>query len=110
MSERGIVSERDHIYADIERCRLEIAVIEAQILAGHPDLEGLCLALADWSGELRLLQGSDEASDAARSAPGYGLLRRVGPVTRPDSGGRDTALGLCRTRGIWDQKQEKPAT
>ena len=26
-----------------------------QIRAGHPDLEGLCLALADWSGELRLL-------------------------------------------------------
>lgn len=25
------------------------------IRAGHPDLQGLCLALADWSSELRLL-------------------------------------------------------
>jgi hypothetical protein len=24
--------------------------------AGHPDVEGLCLALADWSGELRLVE------------------------------------------------------
>jgi hypothetical protein len=37
------------------RCRREIADIEAQIRSGHPDLEGLCLALTDWSGELRLL-------------------------------------------------------
>ena len=29
---------------------------KAQILAGHPDLAGLCLALADWSGELRLIE------------------------------------------------------
>jgi len=40
----------------IERCHREIAEIEAQILAGHPDLAGLCLALSDWSAELRLLQ------------------------------------------------------
>ena len=33
------------------------AAIEAQIRAGYPDLEGLCLALADWSGELRMLLG-----------------------------------------------------
>jgi len=40
----------------IERCRREIASIEAQLLAGHPDIEGLCLALSDWSAELRILQ------------------------------------------------------
>jgi hypothetical protein len=40
----------------IERCRREIAAIEAEILAGNPDLQGLCLALSDWSAELRLLQ------------------------------------------------------
>jgi hypothetical protein len=27
-----------------------------EIRAGNPDLEGLCLALADWSAELRLLE------------------------------------------------------
>jgi hypothetical protein len=30
--------------------------IEADLLAGNPDLEGLCLALSDWSAELRLLE------------------------------------------------------
>jgi hypothetical protein len=30
--------------------------MEAQIRAGHPDLEGLCLALADWGAELRFLE------------------------------------------------------
>jgi hypothetical protein len=36
--------------ADIERCRREIAALEAEIRAGHPDLDGLCLALADGEG------------------------------------------------------------
>jgi hypothetical protein len=43
----------------IERCRREIAAIEAEILAGNPDLQGLCLALSDWSAELRLLEKED---------------------------------------------------
>ena len=34
------------------------AAAEAQIRGGHPDLEGLCLALSDWCAELRLLQAS----------------------------------------------------
>ena len=41
----------------MERCRREIAAIEAEILAGNPDLPGLCLALSDWNAELRILQG-----------------------------------------------------
>jgi hypothetical protein len=40
----------------MERCRREIAGIEAEILAGNPDLAGLCLALGDWSTELRIMQ------------------------------------------------------
>jgi len=40
----------------IERCKREIAAIEAEILAGNPDLQGLCLALLDWSAELRLIE------------------------------------------------------
>jgi hypothetical protein len=32
----------------IEGCRREIATIEAEIVAGNPDLQGLCLALSDW--------------------------------------------------------------
>ena len=38
------------------RCCWEIAEVEDALRAGHPDLEGLCLALADWYGELRLIK------------------------------------------------------
>ena len=40
----------------IERCKREIAAIEAEILAGNPDLPGLCLALSDWHAEWRILE------------------------------------------------------
>jgi hypothetical protein len=39
-----------------ERCRREIAAIEAELLAGNSDVQGLCLALSDWSAELRILE------------------------------------------------------
>jgi hypothetical protein len=51
----------------MERCRREIAGIEAEILAGHPDLSGLCLALSDWSAELRLLQREVRAHEDSQS-------------------------------------------
>ncbi len=44
------------VTAVAERCRREIAGIEALILAGHPDVQGLCQALADWSAELRIIE------------------------------------------------------
>jgi hypothetical protein len=40
----------------IERCKCEIAAIEVEILAGNPDLPGLCLAFSDWHAELRILE------------------------------------------------------
>ena len=58
-----------------ERCENEIAEIERQLRSGHPDVEGLCLALADWSTELRLIEqeihlkaGRLGAEDPAKSA------------------------------------------
>ena len=39
----------------IARARREITAIKAEILAGNPDLQGLCLGLSDWSQELRRL-------------------------------------------------------
>ena len=42
----------------MERCRREIAAIEAEIRAGNPDLPGLVLALSDWHAELRILQAA----------------------------------------------------
>jgi hypothetical protein len=44
----------------MERCRREITAIEDAIRAGHPDLEGLCLALSDWSSELRMIKHEEE--------------------------------------------------
>jgi len=40
----------------MERCRREIVAIEAELLAGNSDVFGLCLALADWSVELSILE------------------------------------------------------
>jgi hypothetical protein len=50
----------------IERCRREIAAIEAEILAGNPELLGLCLALRDWSAELRILENEQRRRDTLR--------------------------------------------
>ena len=57
----------------MERCRREIANIEAEIRAGNPDLPGLCLALSDWWAELRILQneaGQHEDSQPHREVGG----------------------------------------
>jgi hypothetical protein len=50
----------------MERCRREIAAIEAEIRAGNPDLPGLCLTLSDWHAELRILQDEQRRQDEAR--------------------------------------------
>jgi hypothetical protein len=56
----------------MDRCRKEIAQIEELILAGHPDLQGLCLALSDWSTELRLLQKEQSRQAGTRRRGGGG--------------------------------------
>jgi hypothetical protein len=43
---------------EIERCRRELADAETKLRAGHPEVEGLSLALRDWSTELRILKGT----------------------------------------------------
>jgi hypothetical protein len=50
----------------MERCRREIAAIDVEILAGNPDLPGLCLALSDWCGELRILQNEERRQAETR--------------------------------------------
>ena len=52
---------------EIDRCRYEIAEIEAQLRSGHHDVPGLLMALGDWHAELRLLQGEplDDHQEAA---------------------------------------------
>ena len=50
----------------MDRCRREIAAIQAEILSGNPDLQGLCLALSDWSAELRILQDEERRQAESR--------------------------------------------
>ncbi len=57
----------------MERCRREIAAIEAEILAGNPDLAGLCLALSDWSAELRIIQDEERRQAETRRREGNGM-------------------------------------
>src|SRR5579863_2577161 len=63
----------------MEQCRREIAAIEDQLRAGHPDVHGLCLALADWSEELRIIEAEREKPPglipaAGRTDPALGQL------------------------------------
>jgi hypothetical protein len=48
-----------------EQCLAEIREIEFRIRRGDRDLEGLCLALSDWSHELRLVLAEQEKERAA---------------------------------------------
>jgi hypothetical protein len=57
----------------MERCRRELATIEAEFLAGNPGLPGLCLALRDWSAELRILQDEERRQAASRRRSMDGL-------------------------------------
>ena len=57
----------------MERCRREIAAIEAELLAGNPDVEGLCMALSDWWAELRILE-----AERSRHAEGPPQNREIG--------------------------------
>jgi hypothetical protein len=50
--------------SEIQRCEREIAVVEQELLSGHPDVPGLCLALSDWSAELRILRNQERQSGA----------------------------------------------
>jgi hypothetical protein len=63
----------------MERCRREIAAVEAEILAGNPDLPGLCLALRDWSAELRILQNEERrrAEAQRRDTSGMGGVQAL---------------------------------
>jgi hypothetical protein len=51
---------------EIDRCRREIAAIEAELLAGNPDVQGLVLALSDWHAELRILQNEQRRREQTR--------------------------------------------
>jgi hypothetical protein len=55
-TENGSGLQAAEVERAMNRCHAEIAAIEALLLAGHSDVEGLFMALADWSVELGLLE------------------------------------------------------
>jgi hypothetical protein len=61
----------------MERCLREIAAIEEHLRAGHPDLRGLCLALADWSEELRMVEAERKKPPELNPAAGRADLPQV---------------------------------
>lgn len=50
---------QENLFADLDRCDRELQAAEAELRAGNPDTEGLCLALSDWSTEKRILEGGE---------------------------------------------------
>jgi hypothetical protein len=48
---------------ELERCDAEIRQVQRLLRDGHPDLDGLLLALADWRMERRLLMAEMENQD-----------------------------------------------
>ena len=57
-----------------------IAAIAAEILAGNRNLPRLCLALADWHAELRILQDAErrQAETRRREVEGMGESQAFG--------------------------------
>ena len=48
--------------SELERCDREIRQVEELLRNGHPDIDGLLLALRDWRTERRLLMAANESS------------------------------------------------
>ena len=71
-----------HALVTLSDLPLSWTTIEAQLRAGHPEVHGLCLALVDWSGKLRLPQRlptvaphlAHVQTNGAGTACGVGLL------------------------------------
>jgi len=63
---------------EIDRCQDEIATIEALIIAGHPDLQGLCLALSDWCAELRKIEKETDQQAKKPAAAEAGRAEQFG--------------------------------
>ena len=65
-------------HCQVERCRREIAAIEMEILKGNPDVQGLCMALRDWSEELRILEAEQRQKELSQHAEGSPQDREIG--------------------------------
>jgi len=88
------------------RCRAEIGSREGAASRRAPDVEGLCMALADWSAELRILEA--EANTAAGSCE-LGDWRRS-RVARPQRGRGNPPMGGYSTITFLDPNHDFSAS
>jgi len=104
------------IQGEIERCQREIAAVEEALLAGHPDVQGLCFALSDWSAELRILQAelaagkNADRNEKSRQLEGQRLLHNE--TLLPESVDAVAVLGLRvgnREPHLAERAAEEPA-
>jgi len=81
---------------EIDHCRREVAAVEAELLAGNPDVEGLCLALRDWSAELRILHNEQRGRHAEDASQDREIGGGVDAVTqsRPSRSDHGAARGF----------------
>ena len=63
-----------------EQCVREIEECKRLLRSGHPDVEGLCLALRDWSTELRILDGRERARSKTEQHSDNGGQRIEAPT------------------------------
>src|SRR5258708_2493 len=70
--------------AELQRCRVEMESARSQLLDGHPDIQGLVLALSDWCQEeciiRELLRSAAEADSnpESRGQPWQASVQRSG--------------------------------
>jgi len=83
----------------MDRCRAEIAAIEALLLAGHPDIEGLCLALSDWSAELRILE--DQKQNGRRIGEPGGVWEAGAVLAVPPGVGVRAKRRFATANPLW---------
>ena len=76
MVEHSMEFDANDLRSQRERCLRERAECERLLRSGHPEVEGLCLALADWSAELRIIDGLERTSAKAEQHPSAGGERR----------------------------------
>ena len=53
------------------------AFTEAELLAGNPDVQGLCLALSDWWAELRIIEAEQGREEPPGLNPAAGEKQTV---------------------------------
>src|SRR5713226_6491389 len=100
---------RRSLEAELQRCQVEIQSARSQLLDGHPDIQGLVLALSDWCQEERiireLLRSAAEAdrNPESRGQPWQASVQRPGATA-----GRGPATDAEAPERVGEEGMEAP--